>query len=262
MESNNICKFNMNRSSDLICTDLVYETENALVSVRRLSCFMLGIVTKGTAVLKADIYEHKIETGNIFIALKGSSVSVDSKNGGEYAYLSFSGRRAEELVERIGASSEVCVYSGTSGLTELWTDTLKSTDNTNLDLFSEAILLYTLAQIMPRKKTEDDLINRIVSITNEHYSNASFSLSGLADKLGYDAKYLSAYFKKKKGICFSEYLRDLRIKHAVFLIEQGVVSVKNIAILSGFSDALYFSKIFKKSEGLSPKEYIQKATRE
>ena len=72
----------------------------------------------------------------------------------------------------------------------------------------------------------------------------------------YDAKYLSFYFKKHKHICYSEYLRDMRIRHAVFLMEQGLTSVKNIALLSGFGDALYFSKVFKRVMGKSPKEYM------
>jgi YesN/AraC family two-component response regulator len=79
----------------------------------------------------------------------------------------------------------------------------------------------------------------------------------LAAELGYDAKYLSSLFKKKKGTPFTQYLRELRIAHALFLMEQGVVSVKNIAILAGFGDALYFSKIFKEVMGVSPKSYIE-----
>ena len=94
-------------------------------------------------------------------------------------------------------------------------------------------------------------------ITDEKFTNADFSLSYLASQLGYDAKYLSFLFKKKKGITFTQYLRDLRLRHAIFLMEQGVANVKNTAILSGFDDALYFSRIFKQYTGHSPKEYIE-----
>ena len=52
------------------------------------------------------------------------------------------------------------------------------------------------------------------------------------------------------------YLRELRIRHALFLMEQGVASVKNVALLSGFGDALYFSKVFTAEQGISPKAYI------
>jgi AraC-like DNA-binding protein len=40
-------------------------------------------------------------------------------------------------------------------------------------------------------------------------------------------------------------------------MEEGVANVKNVALLSGFEDPLYFSKVFTASEGISPKVYIQ-----
>ncbi len=79
-----------------------------------------------------------------------------------------------------------------------------------------------------------------------------------AEELGYNAKYLSTCFKRKMNIGFSEYVRTLRINNAVFLMDHGVESVKNVAFLSGFQDALYFSKVFKATVGQSPSEYIEK----
>ena len=101
-----------------------------------------------------------------------------------------------------------------------------------------------------------------MTLTQKSFTDPDLSMSVIADELKYDPKYLSSVFKKKKGIPYTQYLRELRIKHAIFLMEQGVVSVKNVALLSGFSDALYFSKIFTAAEGISPKAYIQKITGE
>jgi two-component system response regulator YesN len=57
------------------------------------------------------------------------------------------------------------------------------------------------------------------------------------------------------NVCYSEYLRNLRIKYAIALLDNGIDSIKNVAILSGFSDPLYFSSVFKKMVGVSPKDY-------
>ena len=65
------------------------------------------------------------------------------------------------------------------------------------------------------------------------------------------------------GVTYSEYLRDLRIKYAVSLLNEGLDSIKNVALLSGFADPLYFSNIFKKTIGISPRKYaltVQKDT--
>ena len=77
----------------------------------------------------------------------------------------------------------------------------------------------------------------------------------MARMVGYNAKYLSHFFKKEFGMGFAEYLRLLRINHAVILLENGVTSVKNVAALSGFSDPLYFSRVFTAAIGIPPKEY-------
>ena len=59
------------------------------------------------------------------------------------------------------------------------------------------------------------------------------------------------------GISYSEYLRSVRIKYATALFDHGIESIKNVALLSGFSDPLYFSGVFKKYIGMSPKQYIE-----
>ena len=59
------------------------------------------------------------------------------------------------------------------------------------------------------------------------------------------------------GINYSEYLTKIRLKHAVTLLDFGLDSVKNVALLSGFSDPLYFSTVFKKQIGVSPTVYLK-----
>ena len=61
------------------------------------------------------------------------------------------------------------------------------------------------------------------------------------------------------SIGYSEYLRTLRIKYAVSLFDHGIDSVKNVALLSGFQDPLYFSSVFKNVIGISPTQYIGKS---
>ena len=49
------------------------------------------------------------------------------------------------------------------------------------------------------------------------------------------------------------------IKYAVSLFDHGIDSVKNVALLSGFQDPLYFSSVFKNVIGVSPTQYIGKS---
>ena len=108
------------------------------------------------------------------------------------------------------------------------------------------------------EREKGDVINRAVSFIEENFTDAELCLSAVAKDLGYNSKNLSHIFKEKMGMSFSEYLRTLRIKHAVMLFDHGLDSVKNVAFLSGFSDPLYFSSVFKSTVGIAPKEYKDK----
>ena len=67
--------------------------------------------------------------------------------------------------------------------------------------------------------------------------------------------YFSKLFKEETGENFIEYLTGLRIAHAKELLKNPALSIKEICVMSGYSDPNYFSRIFKKQENMSPSEY-------
>lgn len=255
MDNRNICKFNTTRSGDIRCTDFVYESEGANTAPHRRDCFLLGLVVQGEGALVRQENTVPLTAGDVFVVLRNEVFSIQGE-GLSYCYVTFTGRRAEELLERIGVDPSYCVFHDLDRLSHIWMETIQMADAGNTDLLAESVLLYTLAHLRPNSRPQSDLLMRILSYTDDHLTDAELSLSALARELGYDAKYLSTLFKKRRGVSYTQYLRDLRIRHAIFLMEQGVVSVKNVALLCGFGDALYFSKVFTKVEGISPKAYI------
>lgn len=259
MHSENICKFNQARSSDLNCTRFVYETHNAQAEPKCAATCQVGLVTSGSGMLTAALDALPLTVGDLFCIAEGERFSISGGADFTYYYVCFHGRRAEELAGRFGFAHRVCVHAvdAEGRLAAFCADCLQQAGADNLDIWSEAVLLYLLGHLHAPQKPRNDLLRQMITLTNEQFASPGFSLATLSETLGYDAKYLSFLFKRRQGIRFTEYLRDLRIKHAVFLMEEGVVSVKNVALLSGFGDALYFSKIFKAAMGSSPKEYIE-----
>ena len=262
MEFENVCKLNFNRSSDLVCLNFIYETNNAQQEPRRANYHAIGLVVDGCGVFNCDGHTHELTAGMLFFVEDGSRFSVASADGLKYYYISFYGRRGNEYLERLHIGGDNRVFGGYEELIPFWRDCQTLAEEGNIDIVCEAVLLYSLAKLRPDKKEQSDVVTDILMLTQKNFTNPDLSLASIAAKLGYDAKYLSSLFKKRRGVAYMQYLRELRIKHALFLMEQGVASVKNVALLSGFRDALYFSKVFAATEGVSPKVYIANLTQQ
>lgn len=253
----NVCKFNFNRSSDLICLNFVRESHGSQADMRRAECHAINLVVHGSGILTKNGVSYNIKEGDLFFVCRGDSFSIRSMEALEYCYVSYQGRRADEFVLRFELDGQDKVFSGCESFIPFWRECQELATPFNIDLVCESVILYSLARLDFSKPEINDVVTRIVEITQKSYTDPELSMTAIARELGYNPKYLSALFKKKKGITYTGYLREQRIKHAIFLMEQGVVSVKNVAILSGFGDALYFSKVFTASEGISPKSYMR-----
>ena len=137
----------------------------------------------------------------------------------------------------------------------MWRDSLSRADTETIDLAAESILLYTFSRLSQSAVQKDGLLSQILEITEERFRDPDLCIGEIAKELNYNVKYLSHYFKEKKGVGYAQYLKTIRIKYAVSLFDHGISSVKNVALLSGFTDPLYFSSVFKSCIGLSPTEY-------
>jgi AraC-like DNA-binding protein len=64
--------------------------------------------------------------------------------------------------------------------------------------------------------------------------------------------------KSLTNLSGNEFIKNIRLKKAVQLLETQNYNIAEIAYKVGFSDPSYFSKIFKKQYGKSPSEYFEK----
>lgn len=257
MREKNICKFIEESSVEKIETHcFIYETSlDVMIREYELKSHRMMLIRQGSGIIKIDETEYTFNTGTLVFAFKGEKISVKPGKDAEYMYIDFGGARADTLFSRFCINRINRLFAGFEGLIPLWHDSLCRASDINLDLVSEGILLYTFSRMAVDNDEKNSIINRIVELTEENFTDPELSVTALAKELSYNAKYISHLFKEKTGISYSEHLRNLRIKYAVSLLEHGIDSVKNVALLSGFTDPLYFSTVFKKTVGVSPKDY-------
>ena len=265
MDNQNICKFVTYQNTEKITTtNFVLECNTSYEKKMHLrKNHMMCLVTGGTGRFCCELYEKELKKGDMFFLFSGSISGILNTGNLQYMYVSFSGLRSDELFRRFGISPGCSVFTDYQELIPFWQNCLSKANEKNLDLISESVLMYSFSQMSAEKNdSEHHLIGDILKHVEDHFSDFGISLSKTAQVLGYNEKYVSRVFKKSMGMSFSEYLKNVRLQHSIFLIDQGITAVKNIAFLCGYQDPLYFSNVFKKAVGTSPSDFISRRKNE
>jgi len=101
-------------------------------------------------------------------------------------------------------------------------------------------------------------IESINTFIEEHVGNNDFVIEDLAVEMGMSR---TVFFKKMKGLTGLapiEYVRDILMQHAAYLLENADYTIKEVSYMVGMNDAKYFSRCFKKKFNLTPSEYKKK----
>ncbi|MFD2117822.1 AraC family transcriptional regulator [Paenibacillus yanchengensis] len=91
----------------------------------------------------------------------------------------------------------------------------------------------------------------------EQYYKQPISKQLLGDVIDRTPNYAASLFKNHTGQTISEYVHSIRMKTALYLLENSLLSISEIADYVGYRDVSYFQRIFKRLLGASPTEYIQ-----
>ena len=100
-------------------------------------------------------------------------------------------------------------------------------------------------------------VKKITDVISQNAFDPQIDLTLILSQSGYSEDYIRSCFKKITGKTPSEFLTDIRIKHACFLIDiyKNKISLSEISERCGYLDYIYFSKRFKSVMGMSPREY-------
>lgn len=111
------------------------------------------------------------------------------------------------------------------------------------------------SNINPAKKDQHNgIIEKAKEYMNANF-NKNFSLDDVARSVNISPYYFSKLFKDKTGKNFVEYLTIIRMNAARQLLQNHMLSIKEVCIESGYFDPNYFSRIFKKQFGVTPTEF-------
>ena len=106
------------------------------------------------------------------------------------------------------------------------------------------------------ESVNSQLSTRILFYINENFRN-DITLQSIAAALGYNASYLSRYFKSCFNIGINQYITMIRLRETVLLMREGKNNVAYCAFESGFNSSRTFYRAFFEEFQCTPKEYLQ-----
>lgn len=101
---------------------------------------------------------------------------------------------------------------------------------------------------------EHELIRKAKKIINSNLEK-DITITFIADNLCITSNYLSKLFKQITGEGCKDYIVRKRIDKAKILLETTTLNIGEVAAMTGYNDANYFSAVFKKHIGNTPSEF-------
>lgn len=105
-------------------------------------------------------------------------------------------------------------------------------------------------------KIERDIrrIKQVAEYVMAHYVH-NITLDEIAGHIGMNRSAFCTFFKRKKGITFSQFVTNYRLETASELLRSTQKQVSEICFAVGFNDIPHFIRVFTSAYGVSPTKY-------
>ena len=261
-------------------------------SGRSMIANLLVIIHSGSCKISINGTEYTYKKGDIAIVPKDVIYSPITDSFCEYTFFHFNGDMIERSENDVNVTpfDEVPHGKPTYGYTarkeddgELYFDykislgnqmqtielLVRKCVNTRLNYESKQQLLLAIqfSEIMfhisqafcEEFSTQSNIppqLNKILSYIKENYTSP-ISLDDICKNMNMSKQYCMRIFKKHMHTTINDYILDLRMRHAAYLLSSTYMNVSQTADYLGFSDTSYFSKVFKKYYGVAPSDYVE-----
>ncbi len=101
---------------------------------------------------------------------------------------------------------------------------------------------------------ERDFIDQLESIILENLSNEQFGVSELAEIMNMSRSNLLRKIKKNTQLSASQFIRQVRLKKSMQMLQQTSLNISEISFQVGFGSTSYFIKCFREYYGHPPGE--------
>lgn len=243
--------------------------------------YEIGYTISGDRITITPTETYSFHTGNVAMTptymyhktIPGSDIPYESY------LIKFSPEFIQPLIDVIGQNvfeelydQRVCSFTKDAQekiqqiFADMESEYNKSTPYKNLILQGMLFRLFTT--ILENRLPEERVIYHptplttpivdAISYIETHYDD-KLTLEHVANVAHLSTAYFSRLFAEQLGMPYSEYLSNVRIRHAKVLLAQTNKSIMDIALETGYCNGDYLSTQFKKSTGLTPSKFRKAA---
>lgn len=228
--------------------------------------FQLLYIARGKGYFTLDSKEHVVAEGNMVLYLPGMEQTYRYSNTDLpiIYWIHFSGFGVLDFLIDNNFDHGFIFFLGLHTELTLIFDKMISELNLARTHFFKICNLYVkelitlsaryLLESSGTRYKKDDMLEEAIKYFNEN-SNLEISIKDYADQHNMSCCWFIRHFKSYTGTTPAHYITNIRISKAKSLLNNGALSINQIASIVGYDNALYFSRIFKKYVGVSPKHF-------
>lgn len=133
---------------------------------------------------------------------------------------------------------------------------LIETRHTIFKRFSQEV--YILPKEISNNNLDQEFLEKIIKYINENITKEDLSVENLSAYLLMSRGHVWRKVKALTGQSVTEFIRTIRLKKSIKLMEEGQLNISEIAYKVGFASPAYFTKCFREQFGKSPTWFLSK----
>lgn len=107
------------------------------------------------------------------------------------------------------------------------------------------------------KSSDDKLMEKVMDIINNNIGNPQLNVEMISKKIGISRVHLFRKLKELTNQSTRDLIRNIRLQQAAALLSSKNLTIKEVAVATGFSNLTHFSNAFKELYGVPPTIYVE-----
>lgn len=232
--------------------------------------YRIYFIKSGSGTLTIDNTVYRLSQHDVFLIRPNQLITkkADSQTPWEYCFFAFNGELSEEIVNQTYFQDNNCVYTlKDDTLSQLILDATYRMQTPYISNFGGLEQLFRFLRTLSPPSLEDDFVFPAQSSTlsqkhclaAQEYIEINYykpiQVKDICEAINVSRSYLFRIFEKHTASNVTDYLINIRLKHAKDMLLNTDYSTAAIAQSVGYINATSFYRMFKKVEKVTPSEW-------